>query len=611
MVKKVFLLIWASMLIPLLAVSQVSKPGIPPSFEPSARLAPVYFEQLPGIDLERMVMEDQAHDTIPDIPWRFGENISVAFNPDNSGSWHLLNNGDRVWRLGLQSPGALSINLTFDRYRLPPGAELYVYTPDRSGVIGAFTDYNHQEDGWFATTLLTGDAVVVEYFEPAGVSFPGELNLATLTHGYRSILSNEKIFGRSGPCNINVACPEAEGWDDPVDAVVLVLIGGNSICSGTMINNTENDGRPFMLTANHCFFNPANMVVWFNYQSETCVNPASPPPHDAMSGAVTRARYAPSDMWLVELNHPVPFEYRAFFAGWNRTLAPELNETVVSIHHPRGDIKKFSYALGGARAAAYLSSPGSGQNYWYVVWSGGTTTEPGSSGSALFDSRGRIIGKLHGGYAACGNTLPDWYGRLGISWTGGGTEATGLSYWLDPFGLDPQAIDGARAVWNVTVELEGLGYTSPTPGIHEVEFGDTVVFSARDGARWGFTHWIIDERIYASREVEMAITRHMTARAVFQYSRNGDGYPDPQQLIKAYPNPVTSGLFVEVEGIQGMVVLELFNVGGQKILSRREHGALNLVSRFSLDVGGLKPGIYFLRISGGGAVLNERIIIRD
>lgn len=610
MFKKLILYCWAFLLIPPLAVSQVSKPGFPPSFESFERFSPPVFELLPAVDLERVAMEDHVFDTIPDIPWRFGENIPVAQSPDHSGTWHVFENGDRIWRLGVQSPGALSLNLTFDHYLLPPGAELFVYTPDHSVVIGAFTDYNNQEDGIFATTLLPGDAIVIEYFEPAGVPFPGTLQLGTVTHGYRSIFSNEK-FGRSGACNINVACPEAEGWEDPVSSVVLVLIGGNSVCTGAMINNTGNDGRPFMLTANHCFFNPANMVVWFNYQSESCANPQFPPPHDAMSGAVTRARYAPSDMWLVELNQPVPIEYRPFFAGWNRTLDSSLNETVVSIHHPRGDIKKFSYALQGARAAAYLQSPGSGENYWHVVWSGGTTTEPGSSGSPLFDSRGRIIGKLHGGYAACGNTLPDWYGRLGISWTGGETQETSLRDWLDPLGLDPVSLEGVRAVWNVLVELEGLGYTTPAPGIHEVDFGDTMLFSARGAGRWTFSHWVIDGLAYFADEVELAIHKDLTATAVFDFSRTGSDHQELTRLLQVYPNPVSDALFLELEAWQGVVLAELFNLSGQKVFSQTGFAGGVQPTRFTLGVGGLKPGMYFLRVSGDGTVVNERIIIRD
>jgi hypothetical protein len=51
---------------------------------------------------------------------------------------------------------------------------------------------------------------------------------------------------------------------------------------------------------------------------------------------------------------------------------------------------------------------------------------------------------LHGGYAACGNNDADWYGRLAISWAGGGSSSTRLSNWLDPNGTGATTLAGYR-----------------------------------------------------------------------------------------------------------------------------------------------------------------------
>ncbi len=446
--------------IPAALSAQLGKPGAPPSFsQPSVQGAPP-LELMPIIDIASLEAEDLIVDTITDIPWRFGENIFVGLNPGNSGLWETTDEGDRVWRLGIHSPGAYSINLTFDHYHLPPGAELYVYNEDRSFVLGAFTEDNNQEDRYFATSLVPGDQLVIEYFEPAGVPFPGVLNLELVTHAYRSIFDHAKRFGDSGSCNLNVACQEANGWGNEVDAVVLMLVGSNSLCTGALINNTSFDGRPFILSANHCYRNPSTLVFWFNWQSTDCENPTESPPYEALSGAVSRARHSASDFWLLELNQAVPLEYNPYFAGWNRTLDLNIEETVVGIHHPMGDIKKFSYSLDGTYATSYLGGAGSGMSHWRVVWSGGTTTEIGSSGSPLFDYYGRIIGQLHGGYAACNNTEPDWYGRLGMSWVGGNSSSTRLRDWLDPFGSEVLALDGYRPV---EADLQAVtGFTAST-----------------------------------------------------------------------------------------------------------------------------------------------------
>ena len=47
-----------------------------------------------------------------------------------------------------------------------------------------------------------------------------------------------------------------------------------------------------------------------------------------------------------------------------------------------------------------------------VTWKVGATVG-GSSGSPLIDtSTNMVVGVLTGGYSACGNGLPDYYGRL-------------------------------------------------------------------------------------------------------------------------------------------------------------------------------------------------------
>lgn len=422
--------------------AQVSKPGFPPSFSIAGKLHHLNFETLAPIEINQLAAEDLIFDTLDEIPWRFGKEIYVDMDLKNSGDWYVFENGDRVWRLGIKSPGAFALTLIFNRYILPEGAELYIYNTDHSQVIGAFTDYNNQDDNYFATTLIEGEELVIEYFEPKGVAFPGELEIESVNHAYRDPFQYAKAFEQSGNCNINVACPEAEGWENQINSVALILVNGSAWCTGVLINNTAFDGRPLVLSANHCYKNPGSLVFWFNWQSATCNNPSASPPYDAVGGLVDRARNSASDFWLLEFTQSLPENINPYFSGWDRTLENVLVEPIIGIHHPTGDIKKFSYALDGVQNSSYLGAPGSGSTHWRITWSGGTTTEGGSSGSPIFDAQKRIIGQLHGGYAACGNTLADYYGRLGISWTGGGTPATRLSDWLDPLGTNAQAIDG-------------------------------------------------------------------------------------------------------------------------------------------------------------------------
>ncbi|MFW5708253.1 MAG: trypsin-like peptidase domain-containing protein, partial [Bacteroidota bacterium] len=420
--------------------AQISQGGTPPGLmlEQTKTIEPAPVEVMSDFDLEALKKEDALYDEQPGMPWRFGNNFDVNLNPENSGTWYELEDGSRLWRLAITSKGALTINLGFDKYKLPDGAELYVYTPGGKNIQGAFTSYNNQQDGFFATAPIEGDAVIIEYHEPAIVAFEGEISIFRVTHGYRGFGEmTQKGFGDSGSCNLNVACEEAEGWDKQIRSVAKILSNGNDMCTGALINNTENDGTPYFLTADHCFANEGTLVFVFNWQSETCENPSEAPPVvHTISGAVTRARNAASDAWLLEFNNPVPEEFNVYFSGWNNDLSSSIDEEIVGIHHPSGDLKKFSYSLTGVQQSSYLGDPGSGDSHWHITWDGGTTTEGGSSGSPIFDAEGRILGQLHGGYAACGNVEPDWYGRFGMSMAGG------LSQWLDPNDTGIDAIDG-------------------------------------------------------------------------------------------------------------------------------------------------------------------------
>ena len=121
-------------------------------------------------------------------------------------------------------------------------------------VLGAFTDLNHKPHGGFSTAPVIGDKIILEYNEPENVQFRGDISIATVAHDYRNIFFNElRGYGDSGSCNNNVACNEANDWQDEVRSVAMILTsGGSRICTGSLVNNGSQDLAPYFLTANHC-----------------------------------------------------------------------------------------------------------------------------------------------------------------------------------------------------------------------------------------------------------------------------------------------------------------------------------------------------------------------
>ena len=410
--------------------------------------------------------EDEITDADKSGPWRFGFNNYTNLSLDNSGTWYTLPNGGKIWRIELECKEALTVNLTFENTLIPDGNELYVYNPDKSFILGKFTQ-NHVYEGQLGTELVPGSIAIVEYYvSPENINAAKSLTIGTVTHGYRTADEFQiKAFGSSGSCNMNVACPEGLPWENQIRATVMLVSGSNGFCTGSMINNTQNDGKPYVLTANHCYSSPTNWIFRFNWQSSTCSNPGSSPSFVSLSGAVLRARRTPSDFCLVEItgglsNGTVPASYNTYFPGWDNNDTPPTSS--VCVHHPSGDIKKLAFDNNPSVSANGMGSS-EANSQWRMQWDLNTTTEPGSSGSPLFNQVGRIIGQLWGGGASCSNqTAYDYYGKVSYSWEPAGSNSTNqLKYWLDPNndgltvldGFDPIVICSSTYSYSTTEEL--------------------------------------------------------------------------------------------------------------------------------------------------------------
>lgn len=404
-------------------------------------------------DVATLRAEDRINDELKTGPWRFGYKNNTSLTLHNSGIWKTLANGDRVWLLKVSSNEAITMNLIFSNTEIPNGNKLYVFNPDQSFILGSFTQ-KHLYKGELGTELIPGDEIIVEYYVPAyNANNLGNIEISAVTHGYRSAQElYAKSFGSSGSCNMNVNCPDGAPYINQRNSAIMVIVGGTSFCSGALINNTNFDGTPYVLTANHCYNNNyASTVFRFNWQADDCNNPSSSPSFQSITGAESRAKRLKSDFWLMEItaglqNGTIPQSYSPFFAGWDRSNS--IPSAALSIHHPAGDIKKISFeddapAPSNFTVGGTTSDP---NGTWRVEWDRNTTTEGGSSGSPLFNQDGLIIGQLWGGNAGCVGTSSsgqDYYGRLYNSWEPSGSSSSGqLKHWLDPTNSGSVSIGG-------------------------------------------------------------------------------------------------------------------------------------------------------------------------
>lgn len=365
----------------------------------------------------------------------------VVANPDSHGI-RVKVQGGSVWRLLVSAPGATDLNFGFTRYQMPSGGTLHVYDPTSGYFQGPYTDQHNFKHGQLWTPLTPGAAAVIEVFIPTEQDREFELELGHVGKGFQDVFNrglNEIL--KQGSCNIDVICPQGNGWRDEIRSVAVYGLNGSTFCTGTLINNVEQDFTPFFLTADHCEIDAAtapSVVAYWNYQSPNCGDLSNGTLSDNTSGAIFRADDVGNDMTLLELSSQPLANYNVHYAGWDARQA--LSPTgAVGIHHPNTDEKAISFNTDALTSSTSCIGPSNANSHWIVDdWEQGTT-EPGSSGSGLFDPASkRLIGYLSGGSASCSNPSGlDCYGKFSTGW------GLGLSTWLDPNGTGVLFVDGA------------------------------------------------------------------------------------------------------------------------------------------------------------------------
>ena len=81
---------------------------------------------MPAVDVAKLRVDDIKREA-QGLPTRYAQSLKVDMTPLNSGAWEDLDANNLVWRLRVQSRGALSLNFGFTQYRMPAGGRLLVY----------------------------------------------------------------------------------------------------------------------------------------------------------------------------------------------------------------------------------------------------------------------------------------------------------------------------------------------------------------------------------------------------------------------------------------------------------------------------------------------------
>lgn len=460
------------------AKAQLSTNEKPVSFDRESELALISRSSTPivttpKLDMAKIEKEDE-EDKEYDMPPRFGYSHIVNYDLNNSGTWYKLPNGGKLWQLEVVCPAALSVNFCYDKFWIPEGGKFFVYSKDRKHTIGAFTSRNNKGDKvnirGFATGLVYGDDVVLEYYQPKEVTSDAIISLKYVVHGYRYINGGQRSFGESCSYMVNVNCSEGMDWQNEKKAVALMIVDGTRWCTGALLITTDLEQKPYFLTANHCLgvMEDNHYVVhdavtspdldlfsfYWNYETPGCDTITVEPPYDCTNAATVVANNSYSDFALLRLSEDPKnlSNFTPYYLGWDSS--GDAGDPGVCIHHPKGDVKKISTVKDQPVSVSLGDQPIGSNSHWKVYWKqtphGHGVTQEGSSGSPLLTAKHKVIGQLHA--STCNDCMNlnghSIYGKFNLSWTGNNNTNIyrRLNCWLDSLNTGVQTMEGLHII---------------------------------------------------------------------------------------------------------------------------------------------------------------------
>jgi len=485
---------------PSKSFSQISEGGTPPSFDYQlmSRSLTTYTKVPVNFYIKDLIETDNWN-ARAGKPMPLAKLISVDYSIDNSGYYTTLPGGVNIWRLHLTAVDAMAIMLYYKDFYIPEGGKLFIYSADKSQILGAYTHKTNSSGGLFATEFIGGDSLVLEYVASTINDDKPRICINEIGYGYNSAALREfcgiTTRATAGPCMVDINCEEGAAWQNEKNGVLYSVqkvktLENSTMCTSVLMNNTAEDFKPIILSARHCSIeggftaNAEDMQQWmfyFHKEREGCGDSFLPAVTKTMTGCSLLAHTGTeggSDGILVLLNDMIPDDYEVFYNGWDRRDIAALSG--VSIHHPRGDNMKISTYNTPANVFTFYSSEFNGDRnaHWNVTFAetpnGHGVTAAGSSGGPLFNENKLVVGTLTGGNSSClDHELKglNIYGKLSYHWDKYKTDSsTRMDVWLDPLDLKVETLQG---------RYNKIGKPSPS-GLVAVNQGSRIYLSWKE-----------------------------------------------------------------------------------------------------------------------------------
>jgi hypothetical protein len=353
--------------------------------------------------------------------------------------WQAVQGGMAA-RIEVESPTAKSIRLGIDLESADARVAVrFAGSAAPQRVYGPFLANELARGRRYWSPILDGETATLEIYLPPGVG-PGSVTFAIPQISHLVVAGGapraEPVdeIGQAAGCERDIACVATPATTAQAKAVAKMYFseGGDSfLCTGTLVNDAVSSNTPYFLTASHCIDSQeaaSTLQTYWFFDALACGDRTVPPFASMPGGATLLARSDDYDWALMRLDHPPPAG--AILSAWNST-AIAMGTQVSVMHHPEGDLKKFSQAVAAGTALTPIASGTYNVADHYSVGA----TEAGSSGSALLTMSAsggfELRGTLFGGSSSCrAPQLADYYSRLDLA-------MPLLAQYLDPNASNP------------------------------------------------------------------------------------------------------------------------------------------------------------------------------
>jgi Secretion system C-terminal sorting domain/PKD-like domain len=409
---------------------------------------------IPTYGIPETLNIDSTYDDLDDSTYEYSPKLDYGVPLRSrisllSGVWQTIGTM-KIWSLKVQILNSVNTGVVFSNFILSPTAKFYIINGDKTIIKGPYLMETFNNITQFGTfPMETNSFFLVLYESNSSNMGQNNLSITQVVAGYQS-LNNEEPPILAEPseylnrdelrCINSIRCQPS--WMTMARSVARWANGAGSTCTGTLLNNENQNGIPFFYSACHCLPNDRtvlrNASFQFRYWQTGC-NTGAIEPFVEFYGATLLHEVSQSsgDQALLRLNTGPGVGDAPTYAGWSRQNSNPSTTNSGIIHHPKGGDMRFTRPK---NVRDYLWN----NNFWKATYNDGIT-RPGSSGSSLLNENQQVIGSLSRGLSSCSfRFIGDRYGKFHTIWSGASTFLSSIqnSQNIQALKLSPLSITG-------------------------------------------------------------------------------------------------------------------------------------------------------------------------